>query len=102
MRVNQTISSDHPSLPGHFPGDPVIPAALLVEAAQQVVLEHANIERLCGFSKLKLRALIKPDIEFEIAFEETKTGYFKVSLSQLDVVCVTLILSSSSLAFIQQ
>ncbi len=95
MRVNQTISSDHPSLPGHFPDAPVIPAALLVEAAQQVILEHANIERLCGYSKLKLRAHIKPDIEFEIAFEEIKTGCFKVSLSQLDVVCVTLTLSSS-------
>lgn len=37
-----TIDPEHPSLPGHFPGDPIVPGAIL--------LDHAitNVERAFG------------------------------------------------------
>ena len=37
-----TIDSEHPSLPGHFPGDPIVPGAILLDHA------IANVERAFG------------------------------------------------------
>ena len=36
------MDSEHPSLPGHFPGDPIVPGAILLDHA------IANVERAFG------------------------------------------------------
>jgi 3-hydroxyacyl-[acyl-carrier-protein] dehydratase len=37
-----TVGPEHPSLPGHFPGDPIVPGAILLDHA------IANVERAFG------------------------------------------------------
>lgn len=32
-----TISSDHPSLPGHFPGKPIVPGVVLLERVIEAI-----------------------------------------------------------------
>ena len=36
-----TISADHPSLPGHFPGQPIVPGVLLLDAVLQAAAAAA-------------------------------------------------------------
>lgn len=39
-----TIAEDHPSLPGHFPGRPVVPGVLLLDRVLEAIeIEHGAI-----------------------------------------------------------
>lgn len=42
----------HPALPGHFPGQPVLPGVLLLELAQRAV-EDASGQRVAGVAMAK-------------------------------------------------
>ncbi|MGC8476320.1 MAG: hypothetical protein ACP5NP_08200 [Acetobacteraceae bacterium] len=37
MSAEFTIPADHPALPGHFPGRPLVPAVLMLDAALRAV-----------------------------------------------------------------
>ncbi len=50
-----TIPSDHPSLPGHFPGNPVVPGVVVMDR----VLDALEAE--CG---VQLGALRLPQVKF--------------------------------------
>jgi 3-hydroxymyristoyl/3-hydroxydecanoyl-(acyl carrier protein) dehydratase len=55
------IGSDHPALPGHFPGHPVVPAAVIlahvVDAARQACPEA----RITGIRKAKFQQRLMPE-----------------------------------------
>ena len=35
-----TIPHDHPALPGHFPGNPLVPAVVLIDHASEAAREE--------------------------------------------------------------
>lgn len=64
IEARLTVSGDHPCLPGHFPGQPVVPGVLLlerlIEAAQAAI--SAPI-RVTGLSQVKFLAPLLPGEE---------------------------------------
>lgn len=61
------ISADHPALPGHFPGNPIVPGVVIL----QQVIEAAVREgyRVSGIANAKFTAPLRPDERCEIVFE---------------------------------
>ena len=59
------VSPDHPSLPGHFPGRPVVPGVVLLDAVFELAAMHPT-----KLLRAKFAAPVGPDEEVEVAFLE--------------------------------
>jgi 3-hydroxymyristoyl/3-hydroxydecanoyl-(acyl carrier protein) dehydratase len=63
------IAASHPALPGHFPGHPVVPGVVLLEAVLTALPQFAGAAaRVTGFPVVKFLAPLLPEQEFEIVF----------------------------------
>jgi 3-hydroxymyristoyl/3-hydroxydecanoyl-(acyl carrier protein) dehydratase len=56
-----TIPSDHPSLPGHFPGRPIVPGVVLIERVLDAIeTVHGPLGALC-LPQVKFAQPLLPD-----------------------------------------
>ena len=60
FRQTFSIAADHPALPGHFPGNPVVPGVLLLDRVA-AALEAWRGERIAGFPQVKFLQPLMPD-----------------------------------------
>ena len=69
------IAASHPALPGHFPGHPVVPGVVLLEAVVAALPLHAGATlRVTGFPVVKFLAPLLPEQEFEVVFSVKRPG----------------------------
>lgn len=69
------IAANHPALPGHFPGHPVVPGVVLLEAVASALSQHAaTAMRVTGFPVVKFVAPLLPEQEFDIVFRPKPSG----------------------------
>lgn len=69
------IPASHPALPGHFPGHPVVPGVVLLEAVIRALPQHAGCAtRVTGFPAVKFLAPLLPQRAFEIGFSSKRPG----------------------------
>jgi 3-hydroxymyristoyl/3-hydroxydecanoyl-(acyl carrier protein) dehydratase len=63
-----TIPADHPALPGHFPGRPIVPGVLLLDAVLRAVAAlHPHRAAPARLLRAKFPAPVAPGAEVEIA-----------------------------------
>lgn len=65
------IAVDHPSLPGHFPGDPLVPGVILLEQVA-LALRAWRGERLARVVEAKFVAPLRPDEQAELHLVDTQ------------------------------
>ncbi len=64
------IAADHPALPGHFPGHPVVPAVVILNAVLELARARLAPVRICGLKKVKFMRPLGPEESFEIHLGE--------------------------------
>lgn len=63
------VGADHPSLPGHFPGAPLVPGVILLEQVALALREWRS-ERLARVLDAKFVAPLLPEQPAQIALSE--------------------------------
>lgn len=67
-----TVPAGHPSLPGHFPGNPLVPGVLLLDHALACVLPAGA--RATGLQGVKFAAPVRPDDEVVMSCTTPRPG----------------------------
>mgnify|MGYP000931394466 FL=1 len=73
LRAPLRIDAVHPSLPGHFPGHPVVPGVVLLDRIAAMV-EAAGLGRLARIRSVKFLVPLLPMQEAEVVVACTAGG----------------------------
>lgn len=92
--TEHSIPATHPSLPGHFPGNPVVPGVVLLEEILMAVRAWQPESRIRGLQAVKFLQPVAPDSRFNIALELLAPGKiaFRCSAGQKLLNSGTIIL----------
>ena len=74
MRIQSQgcIPADHPSLAGHFPGNPVVPGVLLLNHLLSAIEDQWQLEPgAVSWSAVKFMASLRPDEPFVMTMQTT-------------------------------
>jgi len=93
MEFEFTISELHPSLAGHFPGNPIVPGVIILDEILRGIIKFHKDLKVTGFSAVKFIGPIKPEqkvcvvitknnnlINFECYYESKKIANGSVKL----------------------
>jgi 3-hydroxyacyl-[acyl-carrier-protein] dehydratase len=61
-----TVAAEHPSLPGHFPGAPIVPAVVILDEVAAALGHWRSDVQITGIPIVKFVAALKPDQSFSI------------------------------------
>jgi 3-hydroxymyristoyl/3-hydroxydecanoyl-(acyl carrier protein) dehydratase len=65
-----TIGKDHPALPGHFPGHPVVPGVVILDEVIETLRQrHGDSLTVTGVPAVKLCSPLRPDEPLMIMIE---------------------------------
>jgi 3-hydroxymyristoyl/3-hydroxydecanoyl-(acyl carrier protein) dehydratase len=63
------ISASHPALPGHFPGRPIVPGAVLLQCVIEAAAEANPGRAIGGVRRIKFLSMLSPEQAFSIEFD---------------------------------
>ena len=81
FEVRRVVATDHPALAGHFPGNPIVPGALIVEEVLRAVEEYRGRIRLKRVVSLKFTSPLRPGEVFSVTLNETDDSHIDFECS---------------------
>lgn len=90
MRIAGTMrfSASHPALPGHFPGRPLVPGVLLLDAALALIAAANPGTAPAGLARVKFLAPIAPDQDVAVRCGASAAGRVPFSCLRDGVVVI--------------
>jgi 3-hydroxymyristoyl/3-hydroxydecanoyl-(acyl carrier protein) dehydratase len=76
--------ADYPAFHGHFPGNPILPACLHIQAALDLLALVGRPSALAAIEDAKFLHPIKPDQLIHIFIKTHPHGYYHATLTVLD------------------
>lgn len=67
LLLTRIIPATHPSLPGHFPEQPIVPGVVILDEIVSAVAEWQPQSRVAVISSVKFRAALNPEEPFHIS-----------------------------------
>jgi 3-hydroxyacyl-[acyl-carrier-protein] dehydratase len=72
FEVSRAIRGNHPCLPGHFPGTPLVPGVVILDEMFAALLEWRKDCQLTGIRTVKFLVPLKPEQPFTICFSASR------------------------------
>jgi 3-hydroxyacyl-[acyl-carrier-protein] dehydratase len=69
-----SIPDDHPSLAGHFPGRPIVPGVVVLDAALALILADRPTDVVAGLDDVKFLVPVLPGSEVTVTCSESAPG----------------------------
>ena len=66
FEIRRTIDAGHPSLPGHFPGTPIVPGVVILDEILAALTEWRAGSHVTAIRAVKFLAPLKPQQPFTI------------------------------------
>jgi 3-hydroxymyristoyl/3-hydroxydecanoyl-(acyl carrier protein) dehydratase len=76
-RAQFSVAPDHPALPGHFPGDPILPGVALLQRVLRLLEEREGMAVPIALSNVKFLAPLRPGDSCSIEIEDCGPGRFR-------------------------
>lgn len=71
FRTTGSVAADHPCLPGHFPGNPIVPGVVLLELVAAALSEWRGTGVwITRFGNVKFVSLLRPGEIAEITLQD--------------------------------
>ncbi len=70
LSMSLRIAANHPALAGHFPGDPVVPGTMILDAVLKAVLPMLPGHRLASVRQAKFLSPLRPGQDAKIEDDE--------------------------------
>ena len=74
FEVCRAIGPDHPSLPGHFPGAPIVPGVVILDEILAALAEWRDDCQLTVIRAVKFLVPLKPEQPFTICLSAGKNA----------------------------
>lgn len=74
------IAADHPALPGHFPGYPIVPGVVQLNQVGKACARWLPGMRITGWPQIKFASPLLPEEDFVIRLESTAPGRARFTL----------------------
>jgi 3-hydroxymyristoyl/3-hydroxydecanoyl-(acyl carrier protein) dehydratase len=68
FEVHRAIAANHPSLPGHFPGAPLVPGVLILDEVLAALRDRQKDCQLTAIRTVKFLQPLRPEQRFTICF----------------------------------
>ena len=81
FEVRRIVSAEHPSLPGHFPGAPLVPGVVILDEVLAALDEWRKDCQVTGIRTVKFLVPLNPDEPFTIRFSASGDGGGEVNFS---------------------
>jgi 3-hydroxymyristoyl/3-hydroxydecanoyl-(acyl carrier protein) dehydratase len=94
------IATDHPAYAGHFPGRPILPGVVLLDAALHALAAHQGMQAMTGQLKsAKFHSPVQPGEALTLHATESPTGGFRFEIRSMDSRGGERSVASGSLVF---
>jgi len=77
MQHTFTIAHDHPALPGHFPGNPIVPGVVLLDEIASAFEHLQPGATLTGLPTTKFLSPLRPGEACTVQFSPGRNGTIK-------------------------
>jgi 3-hydroxyacyl-[acyl-carrier-protein] dehydratase len=79
FEIRRIIGADHPSLPGHFPGEAIVPGVVILDEVLAALAHWREGSQVTVISALKFLVPLKPGQPFTICIVASKRAEGEVA-----------------------
>ena len=98
-----SVAADHPAYAGHFPGHPILPGVVLLDAALYALASREGLEAASGQIKsAKFLSPVSPGEALRLDYAATAAGMFRFAVVATEVATAVAnerVVASGVLAF---